>query len=124
MEAPGSPSGGATRVSRTFPGRKGGSPAPTVPLRPESAWAAGSDLSGPALRGGSVDPLRLWGELVPEVTVLREDHRDASLLAGLDHLGVALGAAGLDDGGGAGLDRQLGAVGEGEEGVGGEGGAG
>jgi hypothetical protein len=56
---------------------------------------------------------------VPEVPVLREHHRDAGLLAGLDHLGVAFGAAGLDDGGGAGLNRQLGAVGEGEEGVGG-----
>jgi hypothetical protein len=55
--------------------------------------------------------------LVPEVPVLREDHRDASALAGLDHLGVAFGAAGLDHRGGACLDRQLGPVGEGEEGV-------
>src|SRR5215218_11209102 len=61
---------------------------------------------------------------MPEVAVLGEDHRDAGVLAGLDHLGVAFGAAGLDNRGGAGLDRQLGAVGEGEEGVGGEGGAG
>jgi hypothetical protein len=62
--------------------------------------------------------------LVPEVAVLGEDHRDIALLAGLDHLGVAFGAAGLDHCGGAGLDRQLGTVGEGEEGVGGQGGAG
>ena len=62
--------------------------------------------------------------LVPEVAVLGEDHRDAALVAGGDHLGVAFGAAGLDHRVGAGLDRQLGAVGEGEEGVGGDGGAG
>jgi hypothetical protein len=61
---------------------------------------------------------------VSEVAVLGEDHRHAGGVAGLDHLGVALGAARLDDGVGARLDRQLGSVGEGEEGVGGEGGAG
>jgi hypothetical protein len=57
------------------------------------------------------------GPLVPEVPVLREDHRHAGGLAGLDHLGVAFGAARLDHGGGARLDRRLGPVGEGEEGV-------
>jgi hypothetical protein len=61
---------------------------------------------------------------VPEVAVLGEDHRHAGGVAGVDHVGVAFGAAGLDHRGGAGLDRQLGAVGEGEEGVGGDGGAG
>jgi hypothetical protein len=55
---------------------------------------------------------------VAKVAVLGEDHRHAGLLAGRDYLGVAFGAAGLDDAGGTGGDRQLGAVGEGEEGVG------
>ena len=54
---------------------------------------------------------------MPEVAVLGEDHGYAGGVAGLDHLGVAFGAAGLDHRGGAGLDRFLRAVGEGEEGV-------
>jgi len=61
---------------------------------------------------------------VPKVAVLGEDHRHASPVAGGDHLAVAFGATRLDHAVGAGLDRQLGAVGEGEEGVGGDGGAG
>ena len=57
---------------------------------------------------------------MPEVALPGEDHRHARRVAGFDHLGVALRAAGLDHGLGAGLDRCLGAVGEGEERVGGE----
>jgi hypothetical protein len=58
---------------------------------------------------------------VPEMPVLGEDHRDAGELAGLDHVGVALGAAGLDHRVGADVDRRLGPVGEGEEGIGSDG---
>jgi hypothetical protein len=39
--------------------------------------------------------------------MLGEDHRHSGLLAGLDHLGVAFGAAGLDHGSGAGLNGKL-----------------
>ena len=49
-----------------------------------------------------------------------EHHRDARLVGGGDHLVVAHRAAGLDDRGRAGLDRREQAVGEGEEGVGGD----
>ena len=80
--------------------------------------------SSPESAASSERLVRADAVSVPEVAVLGEDHRHAGPLAGLDHLGVAFGAAGLDDAGGAGLDRQLGAVGEGEEGVGGQGGAG
>ena len=60
------------------------------------------------------------GGLVAEVAVPGEDHRHAGLVAGLDHLAVALRAARLDHRRRAGLDRRLRAVGEGEEGVGGD----
>lgn len=36
------------------------------------------------------------GELVPEMPTLGEDHRHVGRVAGLDHLAVALRAAGLD----------------------------
>ncbi len=48
-----------------------------------------------------------------------EDHGDAQSVGGVDDLGVADGAAGLDDGGCAGLGDGFEAVGEWEEGVGG-----
>src|SRR4051794_11937362 len=56
-------------------------------------------------------------ELVPEVAAGCEDHCYACFLAGFDHLGVALGAAGLDDGFDAGVDGRLWPVREREEGV-------
>ena len=58
--------------------------------------------------------------LVLEVAAVREDHRDAGGVGGLDDLVVAHRAAGLDDRGDAGVDRELRAVGEREERVGGE----
>ena len=58
--------------------------------------------------------------LVLEVPAVGEDHRDAGGVRGLDDLGVALGAARLDDAGRARVDRELRAVGEREEGVRGE----
>ena len=39
---------------------------------------------------------------MPEVPHPREHHREAGLVGGGDHVFVADGAAGLDDGGGAG----------------------
>jgi 5-methylcytosine-specific restriction enzyme subunit McrC len=75
----------------------------------------GVDLSAPLpVLEARIDEI---ATLVTEMAVLGEDHGDAGGLAGLDHLGVALGAARLDHSGGAGHDRQLGAVGKGEEGV-------
>jgi hypothetical protein len=59
--------------------------------------------------------------LVPEVPVPGEDHRHAEGVAGRDYLLVADRTARLDHRGDAGLDAQLGTVGEGEVGVGGEG---
>ena len=59
-----------------------------------------------------------------EVAAPGEHHRDAGVVDGLDHFGVADRAAGLDDGADARSMRELGAVGEREEGVGGERGAG
>src|ERR1700741_5131456 len=47
-----------------------------------------------------------------------DDHRDAVLVGGGDDLGIAHGAAGLDDGAHAGPGRRVHAVAEGEEGVG------
>src|SRR5262249_26270878 len=52
---------------------------------------------------------------MPEMSCVREHHRDAVVVGGLDHLVVAHGAAGLDHGGRARLDRGEKAVGEGEE---------
>src|SRR6266481_3555756 len=48
-----------------------------------------------------------------------EHHSDVVVVGGPDHVGVAHRAAGLDHGGGAGLDGDQKAVGEGKEGVGG-----
>jgi hypothetical protein len=52
---------------------------------------------------------------VLEVPAVREDHRDAGLVGGLHDLGIALGAARLDDAGRARVDRELRPVGEREE---------
>ena len=49
----------------------------------------------------------------------REDHRHAAFVAEFDRVLVAFAAARLDDGGDAGVDQDLRAVVEGEEGVGG-----
>jgi len=49
---------------------------------------------------------------VPEVADAGEHHRDAGLVGGGDHFGVAARAAGLDRGGGAGGDRRFEPVGE------------
>ena len=46
-----------------------------------------------------------------------EGHRDVVLVAGVDDLLVADGAAGLDDGGHAGTAGALDVVAEGEEGI-------
>jgi hypothetical protein len=51
------------------------------------------------------------------MTEAGEHHGDALLVGGGDHLGVAHGAAGLDDRGGAGLGQHVEAVAEGEEGI-------
>src|SRR4051812_50224692 len=62
---------------------------------------------------------------VLEVPLPRQDHRGAALVGQVDGLLVADGAAGVDDGGDAGVEQDRGAVGEGEEGVaGGDGGFG
>ena len=42
---------------------------------------------------------------MPEMPRPSEYHRDIVVVGGLDHLIIAHGAAGLDHGGGAGLDR-------------------
>ena len=55
---------------------------------------------------------------VPEVPVPGEHHREARRIGGLDHLVVAHRAAGLDDGGGAGLGGGEETVGKREESVG------
>src|SRR3954454_7110957 len=57
---------------------------------------------------------------VPEVPSPREHHNRSGCLCSSDHLGVPLRAAGLDDPGDPARQRQLGPVGKGEEGVGGE----
>ena len=72
----------------------------------------------------SIDELqRSRPRLVLEVAAVREDHRDAGGVGGLDDLVVALRAARLDDRRDARVDRELRAVGEREEGVGGQRGA-
>ncbi len=58
--------------------------------------------------------------LVTEVPVTGEDHRDARSVRGGDHFGIFHAAAGLRDSGDAGLGGGFDAVGEWEEGVGGE----
>ena len=55
-----------------------------------------------------------------EVAAAGEHHRPADLVHGVDRLVVPHRSAGLDDRGDAGLQRQLGPVGEGEVGVGGQ----
>src|SRR3954469_16379953 len=55
--------------------------------------------------------------LVAEVAPAGEDHRGAGGAHGLDHLAVALRAAGLDQRSDTGVERELWAVGEREEGV-------
>src|SRR5947209_3767011 len=62
---------------------------------------------------------RAWVRLVPEMAFAGEDHGDVSLIRGGDHLAVANGAAGLDDGGDAGIGEEVEAVAKGAEGVGG-----
>src|SRR6185312_13440824 len=57
---------------------------------------------------------------MPEMPHPREHHRNPRRIGGRDHLGVAERAPWLDHGGGAGLDGGEQAVGEGEEGVGGD----
>ena len=61
--------------------------------------------------------------LVLEVAAVREHHADAGRVGGFDDLVVAHRAARLDDRGDARVDRELRAVGEREERVGGERGA-
>src|SRR5207247_187702 len=92
-------------------------------MRPE-----GLEPTTPGLKVRSSDRLsygrkaKLAGraQLVPEVAPAGEHHCDAGSVAGLDHLGVSHRAAGLDDRPHARLDPDLGAIGEREEGVGGE----
>src|SRR5947207_548391 len=72
----------------------------------------GTVAPGPPTAGARVT-------LVPEVTAAGEHHRDARTVAGLDHLGIAPRATGLDHRGDARLERRLDAVREREEGVGG-----
>ena len=57
---------------------------------------------------------------MPEVAHSGEDHRQSRLVRGGNHFFVADRAAGLDHRRGAGLHRGEEAVGEGEEGVGGD----
>ena len=54
---------------------------------------------------------------MPEVSFARHQHRDAELVRRLDHQLVAVRAPWLDDRRGAGLDRRLEPIREGEEGV-------
>jgi hypothetical protein len=56
---------------------------------------------------------------MPEVAHPGEDHGKALFIRRRDHLVVADRAARLDDGGGARFGRRQQAIGEGEEGVGG-----
>ncbi len=59
---------------------------------------------------------------MPEVPEAAQEAGDVVLVAEVQGVLVAFGAAGVDDGGDAGFDQEFGAVGEGEEGVaGGEG---
>src|SRR5262249_9639547 len=58
-----------------------------------------------------------YGTLVPELPPVGEEHRQPELIAGRDHLGVALRAAGLDDGRDPGLGGVLDVVCEREESV-------
>ena len=57
---------------------------------------------------------------MPEMPRAGEHHGDAVIVGGLDHLVVAHRATGLNHGGGAGFDRHQEAIGEREEGVGGD----
>ena len=61
-----------------------------------------------------------FAALVPEMPRPGEDHRQAVLVAGGDHLGVAARAAGLDDGRDAGRGGAVDRIVEREEGVGGQ----
>ena len=68
----------------------------------------------PQVKSLVLDPVELTARagtdakpLVAEVAPRGEDHRHARPVAGVDHLGVALGAARLDDRSDAGLDRVL-----------------
>ena len=60
---------------------------------------------------------------MPEVAVAGEDHGHAGGVCGGDDFFVAHGSAGLDAGGGAGIDGGLESIGEGEHGIGGDDGA-
>ena len=54
---------------------------------------------------------------VAEVTYSSEDHGKIEPVGGFDHLVIAHGPSGLDDGGRTGLGDYLQAIGEGKEGV-------
>ena len=69
----------------------------------------------PALAGTSGIAHSCMYRLMPEMPHAGEHHGDAGVVGGLDHLVVAHRAAGLDDGGGAGLDRHQQTVGERKE---------
>src|SRR5690348_510211 len=74
--------------------------------------------------GAGMHPLTshrsLLTQLVPELPLPGEDHRDIVPVGRLDHLGVVDGAARLDDGADPRGRRFLDPVWEGEEGVAGE----
>ena len=63
-------------------------------------------------------PRWIGGASVAEVTHSGKDHGEAEAVGGGDDVSVADGAAGLDDGGGAGLGDDLKTIGKREEGIG------
>ena len=84
------------------PERSGGGPA---------AWAVVVAIAAAMLiAGGFALAARRRPASVPEVPPVREDHRDAGGVGGLDDLVVTNRAARLDDGGDARVDRELGPV--------------
>src|SRR5687768_7098648 len=90
------------------------SPAATRPRTAEK-WRAASlaviRITSPTYR------ISQMSGLVPEVPAAGEDHHRAGALHRGGYLGVPLGAPGLDDRRDAGVERDLGAVREGEEAI-------
>jgi len=85
---------------------------------PQRAQSKECGVRGEEYEGRAIRRMAFPG-LVEEVAHVGEEHGEAQAVGGGDYFGVFYGAAGLDNGGGAGLGGFFHAVGEGEEGVGG-----
>src|SRR5687767_5986458 len=101
--------------------------------RPASG-SRGGRRAGRGTSGGATRAVEVWPEggwfttaprsgLMAELALSGDDHRNAALVRGLDHLAIAHRAAGLDDRTNACIGRLVDAVAEREERIGSEHGA-